>query len=359
VAEETEPADDDVPAAPAVPPRAWVHPSELPNFQGGPPPSTSSSHHLAKIAAAAVALGLLAGVATVAVRRQPAPAPATSASTVATAPRLVQPAAASMVGLRITTPGAPSSEAAALIVDGSRSLVVTTAIVPSGASVTILTEDHRALPAAVEATDPIAGLSLLRAEGELPSPSVTAAASEVDQRATEVWLSSSSTGVERITWASTTLSSPDAPVVVDQVGIGTMTDSSSVATMAGAALVAPDGSLLGIAAPELGLHHWLPAALVESLASSSAAMSSHGCLKIEGKTAAEGGVQVLSVEASGPAAGLLEPGDLVTGIGTSRLRTISELLDDLYATAPGTTVELDVNRGGAVVHVGVSLASST
>jgi S1-C subfamily serine protease len=65
------------------------------------------------------------------------------------------------------------------------------------------------------------------------------------------------------------------------------------------------------------------------------------------------------VEPNGPAAGLLEPGDVVTGIGTSQLRTISELLDDLYATAPGTSVELDVERGGAVVHVGVSLASST
>jgi S1-C subfamily serine protease len=312
---------------------------------------------MAKIAAAAVVLGLLGGVATVALRRQPAPAPATSAMTVATAPRLIQPVAASMVGLRIAAPGAPSSEAAGLIVDGG-GLVVTTALIPVGASVTILTEDHRSLAASVQASDPIAGLSLLRTEGELPAPAVTAAAPQGTHSATEVWLSSSPSGVERITWSATTLSTPDAPVVVDQVGLGTMTDASSGATMAGSALVAPDGSLLGIAAPELGLHHWLPAALVESLASSTVAMSSHGCLKIEGRTSA-GGVEVLSVEPNGPAAGLLEPGDVVTGIGTSQLRTISELLDDLYATAPGTSVELDVERGGAVVHVGVSLASST
>jgi S1-C subfamily serine protease len=315
-----------------------------------------------KIAAISVTIGLIGGAAAfVLTSRSSTPSPTlTSATSVATAPRAIQPTAASMVGLRITTAGTPGSEAAGLIVDGG-ALVVTTAIIPAGSAIEVITQERRSIGASVVATDPIAGVSILRPAASLPTPVVSAAASEGKGSATEVWVATGAGGASTIAWTSARVMSTDAPVVVDSVGIGTMTDASSSAAsaMPGTALVAPDGSLLGIAAPRLGLHHWLPASMIEELATSMPSEPTHACLKIEGETARLGGVEVVSVEAASPVAGVLEPGDVIEAIGTTRVRTISELLDDLYAMSPGTSVSLSIDRHGTTEHVGVTLDAST
>ena len=344
------------------PPRAWIHPSELPNFAGGPPPLAKRSGSGMRIAAITVTVGLIGGAAAFVLtsRSHPATPILTSATAVAGAPKVIQPTAASMVSLLIKTPGSDTSEAAGLVVDGG-SMVITTALITSSSTIDVVTTDKRVLTAAVVKTDSIAGLTFLVPSSALPSPSVTAGSSDPTRVATEVWMTTDPNGVSTIGWSSTTITATDAPVMVNAVGIGTMVDaaSSSSTTMAGAALVSPRGELLAIAAPRLGLHHWLPAWMISQLAAALPSQPGHGCLKIEASTAGQGGVDVDSIEAGSPSLGTLQAGDVITAIGSTKIVSISQLLDVLYAMSPGTPVSLTVKRGHAVDHVGVTLSTST
>ena len=311
-----------------------------------------------RIAAVSITVGLIGGMAAVALSRHSPQPILTSATSVAAAPRSIQAAASSLVGLRISLDGMPSSEATGLVVDKG-AFVATTASIPSGATVTVISTAQAQLSAEVVGTDPIAGLTLLRASSPLPSPSTTVADPTSVEAATAVWLSSSDGRSISIRWSSTSLRSPDVPVVVQTVGLGTLTDTSSSATMAGAVLVTSDGTLLGVAAPELGLHSWLPVAMVEQLVSTMPMETGHGCLRIEAKTAASGGVQVVSVDADSPALHVLEPGDRIIAIDGQSLSSISELLDALYTRSPGSSVAITIVRQGSTSTADVSLASST
>ena len=358
-------ADDEKtePELPHEPPaRAWIHPSELPNFSGGPPPMAKRSSSGMRIAAITVTVGLIGGAAAFVLtsRSHPAAPTMTTATSVAAAPRVIQPTAASMVSLVIKTPGSDTSEAAGLVVDGG-SMVITTALITSSSTVDVVTTDKRVLQAAVMKTDSIAGLTFLVPSSALPSPSVTTGSSDPTRVATEVWMTTDARGVSTIGWSSTTITATDAPVMVHTVGIGTMTDasSSSSTTMAGAALVSPHGDLLAIAAPRLGLHHWLPVGMISQLAAALPNQPGHGCLKIEASTAKHGGVDVDSIEAGSPSLGTLKAGDVITAIGSTKIKSISQLLDVLYAMSPGTPVSLTVDRDHDVDHLGVTLSTST
>ena len=315
-----------------------------------------------RIAAITVTVGLIGGAAAFVLtsRSHPAAPILTSATSVAAAPKAIRSTAASMVSLVVKTPGTDTSEAVGLVVDGG-SMVITTALIASSSSVDVVTRDNRVLKAAVVETDSIAGLTYLVPSEPLPSPSVTAGSSDPTRVATEVWLTTDAQGMRSIGWSSTTITATDAPVMVNAVGIGTMTDasSSSSTTMAGAALVAPDGQLLAIAAPRLGLHHWLPAWMLSELASTLPNEPGHGCLKIRASTASHGGVDVDSIEPGSPSLGVLEDGDVITAINSTKVVSISQLLDVLYAMSPGTPVSLTVERDHAVDHLGVTLGAYT
>ena len=315
-----------------------------------------------RIAAITVTIGLIGGAAAfVLTSRSHPPSPTlTSATSVATAPKVIQPTAASMVSLVIKTPGNVASEAVGLITDNG-SLLVTTAVIPSSSSVSVVTDEHSDLTASVVETDSIAGLTFLVPSSSLPSPSVTAGSSDPTRAATEVWVTTGADGASTIGWSSTTITDTDAPVVVDTVGIGTMTDasSSSSTTMAGAALVSPHGDLLAIAAPRLGLHHWLPVWMITKLAAAMPNEPGHGCLKIKASTAPHGGVDVDSIDADSSSRGSLETGDIITSIDSTKVISISQLLDLLYAMSPGTPVSLTIERGHATDHVAVTLDAST
>jgi S1-C subfamily serine protease len=311
-----------------------------------------------RIAAVSITVGLIGGVAAVALTRHSPQPVLTSARSVAAAPQAIQAAASSLVGLRISPAGMPSSQATGLVVDKG-ALVATTASIPIGARVTMTSAERVSLSAVVVATDPIAGLTLLRPTSSLPAPTTAMASASGLEPATEVWVSSSGNGPISIRWASTSLRSPDAPVVIQTVGLGTLTDTSSSSTMAGAVLVASDGTMLGIAAPQLGLHSWLPVAMVEQLAAAMPTGGSHGCLRIEARTATAGGVRVVSIDADSPALTSLAPGDRLIAIDGQALSSISELLDALYTRSPGSSVTITFVRQGTVATADVVLASST
>jgi putative serine protease PepD len=85
----------------------------------------------------------------------------------------------------------------------------------------------------------------------------------------------------------------------------------------------------------------------------------HGWLGVEGATATGTlGAQVVKVEAGSPAAGRLQPGEVITGIGDVPIRTMADLRARLYVMAPSTTVALLVEDGTTAQVVDVTLGAS-
>ena len=71
------------------------------------------------------------------------------------------------------------------------------------------------------------------------------------------------------------------------------------------------------------------------------------------------GAEVTTIMPGSPAlkAGL-EPGDVVVGVDTHRVDSVADLQERLYTVAPGTSVQLQVERGTGENVVTVTLADS-
>lgn len=69
------------------------------------------------------------------------------------------------------------------------------------------------------------------------------------------------------------------------------------------------------------------------------------------------GVRVVETLEGYPARGVLEPGDLIVGVGGVSVSTLGEFSGALSRYKPGDTVELSVLRGGSAVKIQVRLAS--
>ena len=61
---------------------------------------------------------------------------------------------------------------------------------------------------------------------------------------------------------------------------------------------------------------------------------------------------------SGPAAGVLAPGDVIVAVNGESMTTASEMVDAVYLEPPGSTLDLTVRRGGTTAHRDVTLATS-
>jgi S1-C subfamily serine protease len=62
--------------------------------------------------------------------------------------------------------------------------------------------------------------------------------------------------------------------------------------------------------------------------------------------------------AGSPAAGLLEPGDIVVAMGSVPIRSMADLRARLYVLAPNSTVGLSVVDGTTTRVVDVTLSAS-
>jgi S1-C subfamily serine protease len=58
------------------------------------------------------------------------------------------------------------------------------------------------------------------------------------------------------------------------------------------------------------------------------------------------GAVIVGVRSPGPAAGRLQPGDIVTGVGGNAVGGAGELMRRIAAVPPGANVALDVIRQG-------------
>ena len=71
------------------------------------------------------------------------------------------------------------------------------------------------------------------------------------------------------------------------------------------------------------------------------------------------GVQVVSIQSDSPAQGLLQSGDVITGLNGTPIQTTSELIDQIKAQDPHATVHLTIERNQHTTEVVVPLMSPT
>jgi S1-C subfamily serine protease len=147
---------------------------------------------------------------------------------------------------------------------------------------------------------------------------------------------------------------------------------SSPAMAAGAAgdpLLDASGSVVGILcdpqSPTTSAATFLPTQLVLGVADDLRSRSRvvPGWLGVAGSDVAGGaGAKVVSIYSGSPAAGRLQPGEVIVAIDAKPVRTFAELRSRLYVLTPGSTAQLSVQgapgaSGNKVVNVTLTSSS--
>jgi putative serine protease PepD len=144
--------------------------------------------------------------------------------------------------------------------------------------------------------------------------------------------------------------------------------TSSPATpsvIAGEPLLNDDGAVLGILYdpdPGASAVTFLPSQLVVGVADDLRSQNKvvHGWLGVQGTDAPDGsGATVAKVQSGGPAAGVLQVGQLIVAVDSTPVHTMAELRARLYVLPPGSTVILSVQQPTGVKPVDVTLGTSS
>ncbi|HUY22668.1 MAG TPA: PDZ domain-containing protein [Acidimicrobiales bacterium] len=385
--------------------RLWRHPSEIARF--GPPRPVSSlvdpaggGWHRRKVRRASLTAGVVgvAAVATtvaVALSLVDAQSSTTalkvqagggaSAITVATTSlttsvighdvmRLVASVRPSLVGLEPLAGGAAARMTGVVLPGGA--LVVTSAVAVAGVSqVDVVTSDGRRHPGKVVGSDAHSGVAVISTGGGLVPATFADEAVQPDDLAVVACLCSGAV-------ASST-SPPDAPAaagvgMVKEVGTDVTPQGGSDLVNAieaemplgptswGGVLLDGHGRVIGIldgqtntAGDTLGV--FVPAPLAEGVATELAQAHTvdHGWLGVVCGDGGSAGATVTKILPGSPAAAAgLHSGDVVVGVDTHAVSTVADLQERLYTVPPGTTVQLDVERGTASAEVSVKLADA-
>ncbi|HLM95921.1 MAG TPA: PDZ domain-containing protein [Acidimicrobiales bacterium] len=134
----------------------------------------------------------------------------------------------------------------------------------------------------------------------------------------------------------------------------------------GGVLLDSRGRVIGILDGEMSagadtIGVFVPAPLAEGVALelANAHGVDHGWLGVVCTDQSEPGAEVTSIMSGSPASKAgLRPGDLVVAVGTHPVTSVADLQERLYTVAPGTTVQLAVERGTGTAVVPVKLADS-
>jgi S1-C subfamily serine protease len=249
-------------------------------------------------------------------------------------------------------------------------LVATTADGLSGLqSLWMIGTDGRRVRASVLSDDGSSDLALVSVPDDLPVAPFADDAALTDGSA-DMTLSMSAPG----SGATTTLHAETGTVT----SIGTMIASGWAKGMPGITSTAPsasgeepgdpllnrDGAVIGIlyqAGTSSTLSTFLPTQLVLGVADDlrSTGRVSHGWLGVRGTTApGSGGAEVAQLMAGSPAAGILQPGDVVVALGGVPIRSMADLRGRLYVLASNSTIELSVVEGATTHVVDVTLGAS-
>lgn len=122
-----------------------------------------------------------------------------------------------------------------------------------------------------------------------------------------------------------------------------------------------DGAVIGILYQAGTSSTFLPTQLVLGVADDlrSAGKVSHGWLGVRGTAApGSGGAEVAQLMAGSPAAGVMQPGDIVVALGAVPIRSMADLRGRLYVMAPNSKIELSVLEGATTHVVDVTLGAS-
>jgi putative serine protease PepD len=146
----------------------------------------------------------------------------------------------------------------------------------------------------------------------------------------------------------------------------TSTTPSSFSEEPGDPLLNKDGAVIGIlyqaGTPSTSTSStFLPTQLVLGVADDlrSTGKVSHGWLGVQGTTApGSGGAEVAQLMTGSPAAGILQPGDVVVALGGVPIRSMADLRGRLYVLASKSTIELSVLEGATTHVVDVTLGAS-
>lgn len=368
--------------------RLWRHPSELVAGTALAPGGPSTGVHHGRIMILVGAAAAVAAVVWTVILLSPAsdrPLSSSSAGAGAGAdaplttlagqrdsiPTVAEAAGQSMVELRADGADGDTSLVGVAVAEGG--LVATMADGLSGLhSLYMVGPDGRLMRATVVAIDPTSDIALVNVPDDVP----------VAPFSDDMALSAGSPDIVLSLDAGTGSTpalrdTPGSVITVDQaIGSGPadgMPDITSTATGAtgateesGDPLLNSDGSVIGFlydggSDPSASAPTFLPTALVLGVADDlrSSGRVAHGWLGVEGATATGTlGAQVVKVEAGSPAAGRLQPGEVITGIGDVPIRTMADLRARLYVMAPSTTVALLVEDGTTAQVVDVTLGAS-
>ena len=122
-----------------------------------------------------------------------------------------------------------------------------------------------------------------------------------------------------------------------------------------------EGAVIGILYQAGTSSTFLPAQLVLGVVDDlrSTGKVSHGWLGVRGTAApGSGGAEVAQLMAGSPAAGVMQPGDIVVALGAVPIRSMADLRGRLYVMAPNSKIELSVLEGATTHVVDVTLGAS-
>jgi serine protease Do len=281
-------------------------------------------------------------------------------------PAVAMAAGDAMVELRATTDHGTFTLVGVAVAEGGQ--VATTASDLSGLrSIDMVGPDGRLLHSSVVAIDHKSDIALVNVPDDLPVPAfsddVGLSNGSVDMTLTTATTSSGAVTLRATpgTVAAIGQAIPSGPAS----GMPGITSSAlGVPARAGDLLLNGSGAVLGIYYPgdtASSASTFLPTELVLGVADDlrSSGQVNQGWLGISGSDASgQAGVDVAQVTPGSPAAGHLQPGDVVASLNSVPIRTMADLRGRLYVLAPSTKVTLSVHQGGTSDVVGVTLSAS-
>ncbi len=282
---------------------------------------------------------------------------------------LVRP---SLVGLEPVGANGPAHMTGVVLPGGA--FVVTAASAVAGASqLDVVTSTGKRLRGRVVGSDAHSGVAVISTGGGL-TPATFA---DEDVRPNDL-------DIVACLCAETSSSSPTgspaaaAVGMVQEVGTGVTLDGGLNLVNAieaemplgptswGGVLLDSHGRVLGILDGQMNLGNdtmglFVPAPLAEGVAMELATTHQveHGWLGVQCSDPVTPGAEVTTLLPGSPAvkAGL-KPGDVVVAVDTHHVDSVADLQERLYTVAPGTTVQLHVERGAGQIVVTVTLAGS-
>ncbi len=363
------PSDDDAMAElsdrqyPAPSERKWIHPAELPSTRAVTPPPPPPRRWVTAPLGIAASIMLIAGIALLVVHPKAGSHPATTAVAVGPTPDAAASAARTGSRSLVTITAA---HATSVLGDGMTlsppTMIATTAPVHRGTVIELTSSTGARTPAHVVGNDPVTGVSVIAADHAISTTTSLGGLPSSAQPVVDLALTTPSSGTTpTVAWMGATVDAASSTSTTMPTGapVGVLQASATLAAPPGDVLLNGSGQALALEAPKLGSRAYLPAGLVAELATQleHGGSVSHGRLGITGKTATNPGATVVTVDHTGPAAGVLVPGDTITSMDQMAITSMPDLLDCLYGHPAKSVVEVSYLHDGAPEVATLTLGS--